>query len=294
MDLRLLEDFVSLCETRSFSRSAAARNITQSAFSRRIQSLELWLGAPLVDRSSYPTTLTVEGRAFREVAEEALRALEGARADIKAGRRASRQAVNFAALHTLALSYFPDWLKVLQRSLGPLNTHVLADNYHNCVQALVEGNSDFLLTFHHDAVSIGLDPERFPFVVLGTDRLIAASLIDAHVPLFQLPGSEGAGPPLLSYARDSFLGRLSAHAAKNAGLQLTTNHINDNAVAESLKAMVLAGHGIAWLPESIIKRELVTGVLAEIGFGLSMEIRLYRSREKTRAIVEKLWSMLLA
>lgn len=55
MDLRHLEDFVSLCGTRSFSRSAVARHVTQSAFSRRIQALEVWLGAPLVDRSTYPT-----------------------------------------------------------------------------------------------------------------------------------------------------------------------------------------------------------------------------------------------
>lgn len=60
MDLKHLEDFVSLCDTRSFSRSAAARNVTQSAFSRRIQALETWLGAALIDRSTYPTSLITE------------------------------------------------------------------------------------------------------------------------------------------------------------------------------------------------------------------------------------------
>lgn len=292
MDLRLLEDFVSLCETRSFSRSAVARNVTQSAFSRRVQALELWLGVPLVDRSRYPTTLTAEGRAFREVAEEVLRMLHGARADMKAGRQASRQALNFAALHTLALSFFPEWLKTIESDLGAISTQVLADNYHNCVQALVEGNSDFLLTFHHDAVSIGLDAERFPFVVLGQDRLLAVSLKGADGPLFQLAGLEAEPPPLLAYGRDSFLGRLSAHAIKSTGLQFPTNHINDNAVAEALKAMVLAGHGIAWLPQSTIARELEAGLLGDVGAHVDMEIRLYRSRDKTRAIVEKLWAML--
>jgi len=44
MELKWLEDFVSLAETHSFSRSAELRHVTQPAFSRRIQALEAWLG----------------------------------------------------------------------------------------------------------------------------------------------------------------------------------------------------------------------------------------------------------
>ena len=51
MESKWLEDFVSLAETGSFSRSAALRHVTQPAFSRRIRSLEAWLGADLIDRS---------------------------------------------------------------------------------------------------------------------------------------------------------------------------------------------------------------------------------------------------
>jgi DNA-binding transcriptional LysR family regulator len=58
METKWLEDFVSLAETRSFSRSAQLRHVTQPAFSRRIQALEAWAGIDLVDRSSYPTRLT--------------------------------------------------------------------------------------------------------------------------------------------------------------------------------------------------------------------------------------------
>src|SRR5690606_11564610 len=54
METKWLEDFVSLAETRSYSRSAQLRHVTQPAFSRRIQSLEAWAGTDLVDRSSYP------------------------------------------------------------------------------------------------------------------------------------------------------------------------------------------------------------------------------------------------
>ncbi len=64
METKRLEDFVSLAETRSFSRSAQLRHVTQPAFSRRIQALEGWAGTDLVDRSSYPTRLTPAGQTL--------------------------------------------------------------------------------------------------------------------------------------------------------------------------------------------------------------------------------------
>ena len=44
MDINWLIDFVCLGRTLNFSRAAEERNVTQSAFSRRIKSLESWVG----------------------------------------------------------------------------------------------------------------------------------------------------------------------------------------------------------------------------------------------------------
>ena len=80
MDTKWLEDFVSLAETRSFSRSAQLRYVTQPAFSRRIQSLEAWAGVELIDRSSYPTNLTPAGHQLYGQALAILQTLHSARA----------------------------------------------------------------------------------------------------------------------------------------------------------------------------------------------------------------------
>lgn len=55
MDTKWLENFVSLAETRSFSRSAQLRHVTQSAFSRRIQALEAWAGSDLLIAYHHPS-----------------------------------------------------------------------------------------------------------------------------------------------------------------------------------------------------------------------------------------------
>ena len=118
MELKWLEDFLSLAETRSFSRSAEARHVTQSAFSRRIQALELWLGVALIDRSTYPTTLTPAGRRFRETAEETVRMLHASRVDLRAGTGSGGPVVRVAALHTLALAFFPAWVRAVEARTG--------------------------------------------------------------------------------------------------------------------------------------------------------------------------------
>ncbi len=283
MELKWLEDFASLARTGNFSRSAEERHVTQSAFSRRIKALEAWLGVALVDRSTYPTTLTPEGRLFRETAEEAIRLLQAGRSDLQA-RKAPRHSVAVAALHTLALTFFPRWFRAASETAGPLGrpvghrlgSRLLPDDFHACIQALVEGGYDFLLTFHHPGVPILLDPALFPHRVVGADALVAV----------RSPTLTAPEPPQLGYPRDSFLGRVLAQE----GLSADAAHVNENAMAEALKFMALESHGVAWLPKSLVRHELAAGSLIATGTEIALDIRLYRNAGHRRPAVEAVWN----
>ncbi|WP_458576079.1 LysR substrate-binding domain-containing protein [Aliamphritea spongicola] len=53
----------------------------------------------------------------------------------------------------------------------------------------------------------------------------------------------------------------------------------ENALSEALKALVLKGHGMAWIPESLIADELASGQLAilqEPFASVELSIKLYR------------------
>jgi DNA-binding transcriptional LysR family regulator len=57
--------------------------------------------------------------------------------------------------------------------------------------------------------------------------------------------------------------------------------------------MVLAGRGVAWIPESLVADELRSGALvaaADPSWHLTAEIRLYRTHARSRPAVERLWS----
>ncbi|MEL0519326.1 LysR family transcriptional regulator, partial [Neisseria gonorrhoeae] len=69
MQLKWLEDFVALEQTRNFSRAAELRNVTHPAFGRRIKALEAWAGTPLIERGSSPVTLTAAGASLLDNAQ---------------------------------------------------------------------------------------------------------------------------------------------------------------------------------------------------------------------------------
>lgn len=298
MELKWIADFLSLANTGSFSRSAQERNVTQPAFSRRIKALEIWLGSELVDRSSFPTSLTAHGRAFVETAEEVVRLLHRDRDEFRNDRRRAQASLSFAALHTLSLSFYAGWLNEIETAVGPLKTRLSAENLHDCVQTLTEGGCDFMLSYSHPDIPVLLDPTLYPSIKIGDDRILPVTAADANGrPLFQLPGEAEAPVPYLSYTADSFLGRVEDLIFQKCEPTLHMDRCYENAMGEALRAMVLAGRGIAWLAMSLIERDLGEGRLVPAGMSaheLSMEIRIYRSSEKTRPLVEEVWSFLAA
>ena len=174
METKWLEDFVSLAETHSFSRSAQLRHVTQPAFSRRIQALEAWAGVDLVDRSSYPTRLTPAGETFHAQALEILEALNATRNMMRGFQAAGQDTIEFAVPHTLAFTFFPHWLMELRqhfKGAGAFKTRLTALNVHDAVLRFTEGACDLLIAYHHDALPLQLAGDRYEMLSLGTETL---------------------------------------------------------------------------------------------------------------------------
>jgi len=283
VDTKWLEDFVSLAETRSFSRSAQLRHITQPAFSRRIQALEAWAGIALVDRSAYPTRLTPAGETFHLQALDILGALQATRNMMRSHQVAGHDMIEFAVPHSLAFTFFPHWVMDLRKRFGALKTRLTALNVHDAVLQLTEGSCDLLIVYQHASQPLQLSPERYELLSLGTETLAAYAKADADgQPLFRLDSKLGQKVPFLSYGPGAYLGRLVDVIVKQAPTPLQLDPIYETDMAEGLKAMALEGHGLAFLPASSVKKELRSRRLvraSEAGrHELTMEVRIYRQR----------------
>ncbi len=296
METKWLEDFVSLAETRSFSRSAQLRHVTQPAFSRRIQSLEAWAGTDLVDRSSYPTRLTPAGKTLYEQSLEMLQALQSARAMLRAHTAAAQDVIEFAVPHSLAFTFFPSWLSGLREHCGPIKSRLMALNVHDAVMRMVEGSCDLLIAYHHAAQPIQLDPDRYEMLHLGDELLSPYVRPDATgAPRYVLPGTAAQPLPYLAYAPGAYLGRAVDHLIKQSATPVHLDRIYETDMAEGLKAMALEGHGVAFLPASSVRKDVRAKKLVPAGDGLeaALDIRIYRERpnaRKAKRALEKFWA----
>jgi len=304
MDTKWLEDFVSLVETGSFSRSAQQRHVTQPAFSRRIQALEAWAGTDLVDRSSYPTRLTPAGETFYPQALEMLRALQSTRTLLRTHEAAGQDMIAFAVPHTLAFTFFPTWVSRLHEGFGGFKSRLIALNVHDAVMHLVEGSCDLLIAYHHASQPIALDAEHYDVLSLGQETLGPYAQADDHgVPRHVLPGTPEQPLPYLGYASGAYLGQMVEQMLKQSPAAVHLNRVYETDMSEGLKAMALQGHGVAFLPLSAVERELEQGKLVSaLPAGLeqlqgTLQIWACRARPTARhhvkPLVQALWDFLV-
>lgn len=293
MELDWLEDFLALSASGSFSRAAERRHVTQPAFSRRIRALEDWVGAPLVDRSAHPASLTEAGRRFRPAAEEVLRRLAAAREEARTADEAAAAALRFASTHALSLSFFPAWLQGLEPGLrlGPIQ--LVSDTLQACEELMLQGRAQFLLCHRHPGAASRLDSADFLSARVGSDTLVPVSAADgAGGPRFTLPGARGSSLPVLAYNEESGLGRIlrAVRTQPTDGARLEAVFTSHLAVV--LKRMAMDGRGLAWLPLSLVGDELRDGRLVRAGgdgWHVPVEIRLVRRRAAAAPAAEAFW-----
>lgn len=296
MESRWLEDFLSLVDTRNFSRSAEARYTTQPAFSRRIKSLEDWVGAKLFDRTTQPISLTPSGERFQPVAEEVLRRLLQGREDAKRVNETTANLIRFAATHSLSLTFFPTWLRSIESNPQPLNIRLDSYQFADCIHSLVKGECHFAISHAHPRIEMNLPPMHFTSKIVGTDRLLPVTLPDSSgTPIDQLPGTKDEPVHYLAYTETSAIGQAVEYVITHVEEPLYLNRVFVSQLAAVLKTLSREGKGMAWLPETSISEELATGSLVLAGdekWFIPVEIRIFRSRDPLPPVAEELWASL--
>jgi LysR family transcriptional regulator, hypochlorite-specific transcription factor HypT len=293
MDAKWLEDFLSVARTGNFSQSASERNVTQSAFSRRIKSLEQWVGVALIDRSSYPTRLTPAGVEFHAAAQKASRSLLKTRQDLRQALSANRNVLRIAVQHSLASQFLVQWLATLPLAKDSWLVRVRADNLHDCVRDLEEGNVDLLVRYAHADLPLSLDDSRYPSLTIARETLTPYSKPGGdRQPLHSLRPQADAPVPWLTYSGEAFLGSATALAVARASPPLELYPVFESALTEALRAAALGGLGVVWLPARMVADDLQQHRLVRAGpaeFDEPLLICLHGDRSVLTDRFDRLW-----
>jgi DNA-binding transcriptional LysR family regulator len=294
MDIDLFEDFIILADELNFSAAAARRNVTQPAFSRRIQMLEQWIGAPLLRRTSRSVTLTQAGRVFYTRASSIVRDVKRAREDTRDTAGKAERSLAIAATHALSFTFVPRWMlqTIGHSSIG--SASLVTDTYAECEQLLLSGDSVFLICHRRPETKNKLTTRQFTACTIGEDMLIPLSIPGPDgLPRFNLDTASDLAPlPQLSYASASGLGRILDDYITQSDLRQKLEIQFRSDLAATLLEMVKEGQGIAWVPLSLAERELTSGQLLRAGsamFEVPVEITLIRPTTRLSTHAEQFW-----
>ncbi|MBI1327666.1 MAG: LysR family transcriptional regulator [Alphaproteobacteria bacterium] len=285
MDIDSIADFIALADSRSFSRAAEARFVTQSAFSRRIQSLEASLDTTLVDRTTTPVSLTKVGERFLTHARTLLESIKNAKEDVQSHVSDMPNPVYLSMPHSLSVTFFPDWYKKLQRQVPDLMIRVTTDTSSRSVKDLRNGIADLAIILTAEGVNPCFDMDGIDSVDIGEDCFIPVRASHTDKTLTDI----------LSYPKDSYMYACKQEAIKNVAWLTDARTVFESPSSELLKAMTLAGFGISILQESLIKEDLKDGYLVPVANArLPCKISLLRLQKPLAAMPEKLWQTIHA
>ncbi len=244
MELQWIDDFLALCQTRNFTRAAQARCTTQSAYSRRVQRLEDWLGAPLFDREQRPVSLTPAGEEFLTRAHRLRDEIFDARRAVLAVSSHLEKSLRVYTTNTLASTFLSPWL--IDNKLR--NYSVIVASISGCLEAVKRRHADMALVPHFggEEALIGLQAKE-----IGEDRLMLTRS-PAQRNAAALVGDELRGPVMVYAPGTNYGAQIAAMLAAHH-IRIREAPVCESASAEALLAQVKAGLGAAWIPQILLR-----------------------------------------
>ena len=284
MAIKWLEDYLALIESGSFSAAARRRNVSQPAFSRRIQQLEEWLGVVLIDRSRKPLCLTPLAEQHDVNFRRLMTQIYEFRANLRADS-AQKPDLVLAAQHSLAASRLPSFIEELKSTLPDRRFRIRSENRDSGVALLMRGEADILLIYETAEADRCVSPQLAKACLLGDDCLVLVAsprLVESEA--FTVPSHP---LPLLSFPPESFFGqalRMSALTELMNARLVEFQHVSEFSLG--LREMALMHQGAAWLPRSLVAADLDRGALRELelaGAQVPLKIVAYFANEKDDA-----------
>lgn len=284
-----LDDILAVLDAGSFVGAAEQRNITQSAFTRRIRAIEEGLGAPLFDRRRKPVVLLPALRGQEPALRRLAQDMRGLRGDLRATAKGAGRIVTLACQHAITATISPGLVKHLTE-LGWSSVRVRSGNRDECLLQLISGVADMVVTYDHPEDARDLERSGLIERRIGRETLVPVCLP-------ALAETLEDELPVIGYPSDVFLGELVERRLW-AGLPQgrTINRRAETALTLAAYHYALNGIGIAWLPLSLVAADLEAERLLKpdmAGPDYALDIRLIRLSDEARSGTLQAWDALI-
>jgi DNA-binding transcriptional LysR family regulator len=236
LDPHLLQSFVAIVETGSFTRAGERMHLTQSTISQQMRRLEQQLGCPLLDRSGRQVVTTAQGETLLGLARRILGLLAQAGDRVGEASLPLRLGVpeDFAAGAMTAV------LAAFARQYPEVRLEVQSDLSHALWQAFEAGELDLALIKQGRGQGEPIARWREPL---------------AWVDSRDWPAGERDPVPLVVFPSEGLYRRQITDALDARGIPWRIAYVS--ASLASLQGAVSAGIGVSLLPARLLQPDQV-------------------------------------
>jgi len=246
IDFDGVQAFVAVAEQGGFGKAARSLSLTQTALTRRVQKLEGYLGARLLDRTTRSVSLTPVGRDFLPQAQRLVGDLTSMVSRLRDASREKRGELTIACIPSMAYQWLPAYIRRYAERYPGNRIRILDLSSAPVVEAVMQGQAEFGVT-----IMISRYPE-----------LAEKPILREPFALFCREDHPLGGKKSVSWGdvREDELIVVSSTSGNRALLdhQLARHRINVNGTYEvhhpsTALGLVTAGVGTAILPLSTIQ-----------------------------------------
>ena len=257
MDEFRLRVFVTAARTLSFSKCAAALNITQPAVSRHIGELEARYGMPLFTRGTSGVALTKAGGLLLSHAEGLLSAYQKMDYDMELLSQTSQGRLSIGASTTIAMYLLPPVLASFMELSGGVEVSMLSGNSENVEQWLRDGTVD--IGFVENA-------SRRPWLhyepLMADELVLVAGTQGRYGTLESVTPEELRGLPLVLREKGSGTREIIERALSRCGIRVEDlNVVIELSSTEAIKSFVRSSDTLAIVSVIALHRELADSSL---------------------------------
>lgn len=277
INLNHLFYFYEVARHGSFTRAARELLVSQSALSVQVRALESALGGALFDRRRNGVVLTDSGQRAFEVAERVFTEVEGLVADFQKTDRLVAASVTVCTVNSIGIYVLPDLLAVFREKSPEVRIRLDFRESETVMDQLYQGKTDLAIVpwerAYPDLAAIPLARNKM-FLVAPPDHPL--------VKLERPAPRDLEAYPFVGYHEGMHIRSMIDALFRRMSLQIEYSVESSNAA--TIKQMVIAGMGLAFLPETAVAADIRRGVLARLDVPplvMSQDVTLYLRRNRT-------------
>jgi DNA-binding transcriptional LysR family regulator len=257
MQIESLKVFCDLAETESFTKAAHINNVTQSAVSQQISSLERHFKALLIERSKKKFRLTREGQVLYDYSKQIIQTYDALHSKLQEIKDIISGIIRVATIYSIGLHDLPPYLKKFIKTYPTVRVHVEYRRSNKVYEDVLSNVVDVGLVAY---------PTRDPkveTVLLRKDPMVLV----CHP---QHPLSKGRSAKLRDLVGQKFIGFESDIPTRRAIDKVLREHnvqveyVMEFDNIETVKRAVEIDAGVSIVPRSTITQEVNKQTLSEM------------------------------